>query len=81
MTTSILEFVIAVILIPLVVLSYRLVIKWTETRDQLAFITGQLVKINEDKDKVHKELADQMREDRKATNDRLTWLEREVWKK
>jgi hypothetical protein len=37
---------------------------------------GELVRDNAD---THRELAGQMREDRHATNERLTYLERYVW--
>jgi K+ transporter len=30
-------------------------------------------------DQTHKEIVEQMREDRRATNERLTWLERNLW--
>lgn len=53
--------------------------RWQKTEDKLDNIVEKVSELVKDKEKVHKELADQMREDRKATNERLTYLERKVW--
>ena len=71
---------ISVLLIPLAVVVVRGALKWSRMESSLDNAVKSLQQIVTDKDKVHKELSDQMREDRKATNERLTWLERNVWK-
>lgn len=63
-----------IIFIPLLGLLVRITIKWTRVEDALK----QLVA---DKDRVHREIIDQMREDRDATNKRLTWLEQNLWQR
>lgn len=58
------------------------IVTWrTRTDDRMTGVANDLTKLVEDKDKVHRELVDQMREDRRATNERLTWLERNAWPK
>ena len=46
----------------------RAVVRWTKVEDRLADLTAD-----------QQEILNQMREDRKATNERLTYLERSVW--
>lgn len=57
----------------------RAVIRWTRLEDQLITLSKDMQELVEDKDKTHKEILNQMREDRNATNERLTFLERHVW--
>lgn len=57
----------------------RAVIKWTKVEDRLVHLAADVAQLVEDKDKTHKEILDVIREDRKATNERLTYLERTVW--
>ena len=57
----------------------RVIVKWTRIEDKLTTVSEDLQDLVKDKDKVHKEMLDQMREDRNATNKRLTYLERSVW--
>ena len=71
---------IGVLLLPLIGQAFRGVVKCTRMEYKLDNVVGSLQDIVKDKDKVHQELSNQMREDRKATNERLTWLERNVWK-
>jgi hypothetical protein len=59
---------IGVLLIPLIAIAFRGAIKWTRVESKLDSLLN-----------LHVQITDQMREDRKATNDRLTWLERNVW--
>jgi septation ring formation regulator EzrA len=70
----------SVLLIPLIVIAFRGAMKWSRMESKLDNVVTSLQDIVKDKDKVHAELTYQMREDRKATNERLTWLERNVWK-
>jgi hypothetical protein len=78
--------IIALILVPTEVLLVRIIVKWIRLEDRLGNIANSLADIAKDKDKVHaelvaqiretsKSLADQLREDRRATNDRLRYLE------
>lgn len=46
---------------------------------QLSTIARDLDRIAADKDRVHAELVAQMREDRRATDSRLRWLETHLW--
>jgi len=46
---------------------------------RLEAIASSLETLVRDKDRVHAEIIAQMREDRLATNERLTYLERYVW--
>lgn len=72
--------ILAIIVIPLVVLLFRIVIKWTRTEDKINEIAADLKGMVVDQDKIHVELAAQMREDRSATDRRLRWLEKNLWK-
>lgn len=66
-------------LIPALVLLVRLVVKWTKVEERLAELAEDMRELVKDKDKVHTELATQMREDRAATDRRLRWLEENLW--
>lgn len=46
---------------------------------QLSTIARDLDRIVADKDRTHAELVAQMREDRRATDNRLRWLETHLW--
>lgn len=72
---------VAVVLIPLLALVIRVVVKMTRTDDKLTAIADSVTRLVKDKDAVHAEIITQMREDRKATDERLRWLERNVWRK
>ena len=61
--------VVGMILLPFLALTFRGMIKWTRVEIKLDHAVGSLEAI-----------AAEMRADRKATNERLTWLERNVWK-
>lgn len=50
----------------------RAAVRWTKVEDRLADMTQDLTRHIEQSDQVH-------REDRAATNARLTYLERNVW--
>lgn len=72
--------VIGVILIPLIAIMVRMIVKWTRIEDKLSHVADSIDKLVKDKDQVHGELLAQMREDRKATDRRLRWLEENRWK-
>ena len=77
---SIILSLLAVIVIPTLALIMRAAVRWKGIEDKIDNVVGDLNELVRDKDKVHQELAMQMREDRKATNQRLRWLEENVWK-
>lgn len=57
----------------------RITRKWTRVEDRLETLTEDVRELVEQKEDAHKKLYEEMREDRKATNERLTYLERNVW--
>jgi hypothetical protein len=57
----------------------RILMKWTRMEDKLAEVSRDITDLVKDKDKTHAEMIHSMREDRAATNERLTYLERSVW--
>lgn len=68
-----------VVLIPLVILLWRVAVSITKNQDKLFSLEQDMHDLVADKDKVHSRLYEQMREDRNATNQRLRWLEENVW--
>jgi len=89
-TLSLVLAFMSIILIPLVWTALRGLVKWTRVENKLDNVVTAVEKLVTDKDVVHRELVDQMRrmqqelgkqmgEDRKATNERLQWLERHAW--
>jgi hypothetical protein len=60
--------IVGLLLIPTIGLLVRLVVKWTRTEYRLESLAEDI-----------KELMTQAREDRGATNQRLRWLEENVW--
>lgn len=73
--------ILTVVLIPLMAILIRLVIRGTRFEAKLDHSIAQLNKHITDSDKVHAELAATAREDRRASNERLTWLERNLWRR
>ena len=70
---------IAALLIPLVRLLWNAAIRQqsiTDIQEQLLKSVENLIR---DKDQVHKDIINQMADDRKATDRRLRWLEENVW--
>lgn len=59
----------------------RIAIKWTRNEEKIATVAESITELVRDKDKTHQDIVNQMREDRNATNERLTWLERNLWRK
>lgn len=68
------------LLLPTLFFVIRMAVRWTRVEAKLDVIADKLVQIVRDKDKVHAEIMSVVHEDRKATNDRLTWLERNLWR-
>jgi hypothetical protein len=75
---SLLSLVFAV-LVAVLGLVVRGAVRWTRVEDRLTDFGGDLTRLVQDEERTHRELVEQMREDRKATNERLTYLERSVW--
>jgi hypothetical protein len=70
---------IAAVGLPTIGFMIRMSVKWTQMGDRLTAIAEDMDALVKDKDRTHKEMLEQMREDRHATNERLTWLERNLW--
>lgn len=73
--------IIGLVILPVLFVLMRAMIKWSRVETKLDHVVGRLDEIVRDKDKVHTEIVEQMKEDRSATNARLTWLERNLWRK
>lgn len=65
----------------LVVYIIRVAARWSRVEQRLEDLIRDVSKLVQDKDTVHRDLVSAMREDRKATDQRLQWLERNLWKK
>ena len=72
--------VLSVLVIPLIILLWKIAVGITTSRDKIDNIEADLKALVNDKDRAHKEITDQMREDRLAANQRLRWLEEHLWK-
>lgn len=70
----------AIVIIPLIVLLIRITQKWTRVEGKLETLANNMDKLVKDKDAIHTEMISQMRDDRKATDRRLRWLEEHLWK-
>lgn len=65
----------SVILIPVLILLFRGAIKWTHVEDKLGTLVDDMRELIVDKEKTHRELLEQMRMDRDATDRRLRFME------
>ena len=68
--------VIGVLLIPLIVVAFRGLVRWIRTESKLDKLVDDVRELVTDQEKVHREMIDQMKYDRDATNTRLQYLER-----
>jgi hypothetical protein len=73
--------VFAVLIIPALALLVRITRKWTRIEDQLGDMTGDIRQLTEDKTNAHQRLYEAMKQDREATDRRLTWLEQNFWQR
>lgn len=80
-TISVILGVLSILLIPLVGLIWRGAVKWTRVETKLDTVVEDMKEIVRDKDAVHREINNTMREDRAATDRRLRWLEEHLWTK
>lgn len=78
---TLLILVISGIFIPMIVVLYRGIVKWTRTEDKLDQLIIEVEKLVKDKDETHKQILTQMSNERAATDRRLRWLEENVWKR
>lgn len=78
---TLLILVISGVFIPMVIVLYRGIVKWTRTEDKLDQLILEVEKLVKDKDETHKQMLSQMTNDRAATDRRLRWLEENVWKR
>lgn len=76
---SVLVAFVGVIFIPVVVMIYKGLTKFTAVDVKLDSLVNSLRDLVIYKDKVHAEMSAQMTEDRRVTNDRLQYLERTIW--
>ena len=72
--------VIGILLIPIIVMLYRGVVRWTRTEDKLDQLVRDVEKLVKDKDATHSAMLQSMSDDRRATDRRLRWLEEYVWR-
>lgn len=77
---SIVVTVVVFMVIPLVGTIIRNAMRWQKIESKVDEIVNDLKSIVSDKDKVHTEMLAQIRDDRKATDRRLRWLEEHLWK-
>lgn len=70
-----------VIFIPLLIMLYRGIVKWTRVEDKLNELVQDMKQVVADKDATHRDLINQMGKDRDATDRRLRWLEENTWRK
>lgn len=71
--------VLAVLIIPLLILVVRSAVRWGHMEDKMSGLADDIRALVVDKDRTHDLIYQQMREDRMATNKRLTWLEQNLW--
>ena len=72
--------IVSVLVVPLIVVLIRGAIKWTRVETKLDQAIARLDDIVRDKDETHRVMIQQMTDDRKATDQRLRWLEENVWR-
>jgi len=72
--------VIGVFFIPIIVMLYRGIVKWTRTEDKLDELVRDVQQLVKDKDSTHAAMIQTMSDDRRATDRRLRWLEEHLWK-
>lgn len=71
---------VAVLLIPMLAFTYRLVIKWTKAEAKLDETVKDLGELVKDKDEAHKWLYEQIDRSNVAMDKRLRWLEENLWR-
>lgn len=71
----------AIIVLPVAGLSIRMIIKWTKIEAKMTEVIDDIRKVTEEKERVHTVIFEQLKEDRKATDRRLRWLEEHLWRR
>lgn len=69
-----------VIFIPLMVMLYRGIVKWTRTEDKLNELIVDMKSLIDEKDTTHREIASVIERTAKALDIRLRWLEEHKWR-
>lgn len=77
---SLLVVLITAVFVPMIVVLYRGIVKWTRTEDKLDQLIKDVEKLVKDKDETHDAMLKTMVNDRAATDRRLRWLEENLWK-
>lgn len=72
---------IAVVVIPSFALNWRMAVRWTRVESKLEQVVENMEHLVQDKDRVHLAIQTEIKDDRRATNLRLRWLEENLWKK
>lgn len=65
----------------LIVYIVRLTARWTRTEEKLSELIEDVKEIVKDKDAAHTLILETIKEDRRATNLRLRWLEEHLWRR
>lgn len=77
---SVVGLVLTVIVIPLLVWIFRQTNRWNRMEFQLTRLVTDVQKHVDKQDQIHAEMIRTMGDDRKATDERLKFLERFVWR-
>lgn len=70
----------SVILVPFIVLLFRLTVQATKLVDRVNVIERDFRELTQNTAETQKEILKTIREDRNATDRRLRWLEEHLWK-
>lgn len=72
---------IAVVVVPTLALNWRMATRWTRLESKLEQVVENMKDLVLDKDRVHLAMQSEIKDDRRATNLRLRWLEEHLWQK
>lgn len=70
-----------IVFIPMLTFLIRATVKWTRVEDELRQVADDLKQLVADKDRTHRDILNQMTNDRSATDRRLRWLEEHLWRR
>lgn len=73
--------ILSVLIIPGIVLMIRSAVKSGQLESDVRNVIDDVKSVITSEAEAHKEIYANMREDRKSTNARLTWLEQNLWKR
>jgi signal transduction histidine kinase len=69
-----------VLLLPALALILRLTVRWTKAEVKLSEIAKDMHEMVEDKEKVHRELYNMIKDNRDHIDGRMRWVEENIWK-